>query len=61
VTALGGFGGTDGREGEATGDATGGGDIGGLGTGGAGREGDEETCLEGLEPEAGPDSCFGFE
>ena len=55
MTVLGGFGGIVGREGEATGEPTGGGDcIGGLGTGGGGRDGDE-SCLEGLEPAEGPD------
>ena len=56
MTVLSGFVGIVGREGEATGDLTRGGDcIGGLGTGSGGRD-SEESCLEGLEPAERP-SC----
>jgi hypothetical protein len=55
-----GFGGGVGREGEARGDAIGGGGFReGRGTGGGGRGG--ASCWEGLEPVVGPDCGFGFE
>lgn len=56
-----GFGGGVGREGEASGDAIGGGGLReGRGTGGGGRVG--ASCCEGLEPApVGPDCGFGFE
>ena len=58
VTVLGSFGGIAGREEEATGDPTRGGDhVGGLGTGGGGRDG-EESCLNSLKPAEGPDYCL---
>jgi hypothetical protein len=54
-----GFGGGVGREGEASGDAIGGGGFReGRGTGGGGRGG--ASSWEGLEP-GGPDCGFGFE